>query len=86
MRSPTEMGKAETKAYLDTFVDRPGALKSVFAALKYLYTYTLERPEEMAGLQWPRVCSKVPTILHRSEVIGEASDGRERALLVGAIC
>lgn len=69
MRSPTEMGKAEIKAYLDTFVDRPSALKSVFAALKYLYTYTLERPEEMAGMQWPRICSKVPVILDPSEVI-----------------
>lgn len=69
MRSPAEMGKAEIKAYLDTMVDRPSALKATFAGLRYLYTYTLDRPEEVAGMQWPRVGSKVPVILDPSEVI-----------------
>lgn len=69
MRPPEQMGKAEIKAYLDTLVDRPGALKAAFAGLKYLYTHTLNRPDEVAGIQWPRIRSKVPVILDPSEVI-----------------
>lgn len=33
MRSPEEMGKAEIKAYLDTLIDRPSAMKAAFAGL-----------------------------------------------------
>lgn len=85
MRSPEEMGKAEIKAYLDTLIDRPSALKAAFAGLKFLYTYTLERPEELAYMRWPRVASKAPVILDPSEVIAlfdATPSPKYRALLI----
>lgn len=68
MRPVDELGAAEIRAYLDTLTDRPSVLKLALAAMKYLYTYTLRRPEEVAGLQWPRIVSKVPEILSGSEM------------------
>jgi len=68
MRPVDELGRDEIKAYLDTLVDRPSALKLALAGIRYLYTYTLDRPEEVAGLQWPRIDSKVPEILSGTEM------------------
>lgn len=70
MKPPEEMGRDEIRAYLDSLAakDRPCRLKMAIAALKYLYTHTLSRPEEVAWIQWPRVASRVPVILSGSEV------------------
>lgn len=68
MRPVEMLGRDEIRSYLDTLANRPGALKLALAALKYLYTYTLGRPEEVAGLQWPRIESKVPEILSGTEM------------------
>lgn len=71
MRSPAVMGRVEIQGYLDLLAvqGKPSALKGMVASLKYLYTYTLQRPEEVAWIQWPRIVSKVPPILSPAEVV-----------------
>jgi site-specific recombinase XerD len=72
MISPAEMGEAEVREYL-LHVKRdekvgPATLKGNVAALKFLYTHTLKRPEEVASIPWPKVPRPLPDILSGSEV------------------
>lgn len=68
MRPPEQMGRDEIRVYLDTLADRASALKMAIAGIKYLYTHTLGRPEEVAWIQWPRIASPVPVILSGTEM------------------
>lgn len=72
MTSPAEMGEAKIREYL-LHVKRdekvgPATLKGNVAALKFLYTHTLKRPEEVASIPWPKVPRPLPDILSGSEV------------------
>lgn len=72
MVSPAKMGEAEVREYL-LHVKRdekvgPATLKGNVAALKFLYTHTLKRPEEVARIPWPKVPRPLPDILSGSEV------------------
>lgn len=72
MRSPAEMGANEIKAYLLHLVRvkkaGPGALKMSVAALKFLYTHTLGKPEEVVLIPWPKAPKPLPDILSGTEV------------------
>ena len=72
MRSPEELGKEEVRGFLDhLLVVRglgPPSLKGYIAALKFLYTRTLGRPEVVAWIPWPKVHSKLPVVLDPAEV------------------
>jgi site-specific recombinase XerD len=72
MTSPAEMGEEEIREYLlyllrDKKVG-PSAVKMSVAALKFLYTHTLERPEEVVRIPWPKAPKPLPTILSGTEV------------------
>ena len=72
MLSPTKMGEAQVWKYL-LYLKRekeagPATLKGNVAALKFLYTHTLRRPEEVARIPWPKVPRPLPDILSGSEV------------------
>jgi len=62
-RSPAELGADEVRAYLVHLVDTlhysPANLKMHVAALKFLYTVTLNRPDVVARIPYP----KVPRVL-----------------------
>ena len=71
MVSPREMGLEEIKEYLGHLVDSgasPEKLKMHIAGLKFLYGVTLDRPEVVAKIPWPKVPHKKPDILSLSEV------------------
>jgi integrase/recombinase XerD len=70
MRSPAEMGEAEIREYLleEKRKAGPGGLKMSVAALKFLYTHTLNRPEEVVRIPWPRTPKPLPDILSGTEV------------------
>ncbi len=70
--SPAKMGQAEVRAYL-LHLKRdekagPATMKGNVAALKFLYTHTLKRHEEVASIPWPKVPRPLPDILSGSEV------------------
>jgi len=70
MRSPAEMGEAEIRKYLLRLKVKKGlgAVKMSVAALKFLYTHTLNRPEEVIRIPWPRTPRPLPDILSGTEV------------------
>lgn len=71
-RPPEEMGEREVRQYLlDLALERKvGAAtqKMHVAALKFLYTETLGRPEVVAAIPWPKVRQTLPAILSGSEM------------------
>jgi site-specific recombinase XerD len=72
MRSPGELGKPEVRSFLLHLLRvrkiAPPSLKMHIAALKFLYGRTLERPEVVAWIPWPRVRSRLPEVLDPKEV------------------
>lgn len=72
MRSPEKLGKEEVRGFLEhLLVVRglgPSGVKNYVAALKFLYTRTLGRPEVVAWIPWPKVRSRLPVVLDPAEV------------------
>jgi site-specific recombinase XerD len=71
MRSPAVMGEREIRDFLLALAFRqssPSVLKMHVASLKFLYTTTLRRPEEVVALPWPKVPHRLPDILSGTEV------------------
>lgn len=71
MRSPAEMGEQEIRDFLLGLAfgqASPETLKMHVAALKFLYSTTLRRPEEIVTLPWPKVPHRLPDILSGTEV------------------
>jgi site-specific recombinase XerD len=74
MISPADLGTEDVRGYLLHLVRERQAsaatVKMNVAALKFLYTYTLDRPEVATAIPWPRVRSTLPVILSGTEVEG----------------
>jgi integrase len=101
-RSPCRMGAAEIRTFLLSLVDERGLSASTFnvhaAALKFLYTVTLDRPEAIARMPRMRVPMHMPVVLSGTEVerlLGAIVSERHRVaamlafgagLRVGEIC
>ncbi len=71
-RSPMEMGREQVRDFLLHLVEdlkRSPSTYNVYAAsLKFLYTYTLGRPEEVAWVGQMRVPRRLPAILSAEEI------------------
>lgn len=68
MRPPTQLGREEIRQFLLTLTDRPAVQKSHWAAIRFLYTKTLGRPEEVVDIPWPKIRQKLPDIFSAQEV------------------
>lgn len=71
MRSPREMGREEILEYLRYLADAaasPATIKMHQAGIRFLYARTLERPQEVAAIGWPRVPRSLPQVLSVGEV------------------
>jgi site-specific recombinase XerD len=70
--SPLRLSAADIRKFLVHLTDvqkvSPASLKMYVAALKFLYSVTLRRPEKVAGLCWPKVPHPLPDILSQGEV------------------
>jgi site-specific recombinase XerD len=87
-RSPAELGADEVHAYLVHLVDTlhysPANLKMHVAALKFLYTVTLNRPEVVARIPYPkvpRVLLDIPSPGEVAKVLGALRSPKYRMLL-----
>lgn len=70
-RSPMRLGREEIRqflVYLGERGRRPSTIRVYMGALRFLYSVTLRRPEEMAQLPWPKKERPLPDILSGSEV------------------
>jgi site-specific recombinase XerD len=70
-RSPAEMGSDEVRQFLLHFVSHEysrSTLKQIRAALKFLYTVTLNRPIEVEWIPSIRKLQRIPVVLSGSEV------------------
>jgi len=70
-RSPAELGEREVRAYLEHLLRDGRIVNSVrvtIAALKFLYRHTLERPDVVARIPWPREPRRLPEIPSHDEV------------------
>jgi integrase/recombinase XerD len=72
MKPPTELGREEVRTYQLYLSDerklQAGTIKGHLGAIRFLYTFTLGRPEVVAGILWPRQSYKLPDILACTEV------------------
>lgn len=91
MRSPADMGGDEVRTFLlhkqKVKKAGPATLKMYIASIKFLYGITLNRPEEVARIPWPKVPRPLPDILSESEVIcllEAVSSIKHRAILMTA--
>ena len=86
-RSPTEIGREDIRDFLLTLRERPSTQKMHHAALRFLYIRTLQCPEKVEGIAWPKIKQGLPVILSSDEVYAlfEAMDGLlHRAFLMTA--
>lgn len=71
-RPATALGEAEVRQYLHHLIEERKASvfvqKMATAAIKFLYSVTLNRPEVVAKVPWPKVVASLPAILDRTEV------------------
>jgi site-specific recombinase XerD len=88
-RSPAVMGEKEIREYLLYLVkDKkvgPATHHIYVAAIKFLYTTTLKRPEEVAAIPWPKRPRTLPDILSGQEVeqiLGGFRAIKHRAILM----
>jgi len=90
-RSPSDLDKKHVRTFLLELINdrklKPATYNVYAAALKFLYTHTLERPEVVAWVVPLKVRRDVPTILSGSEVerlLLELTSLRMRAIALAA--
>src|SRR5690349_6179994 len=70
-RDSTELGEREIREFLLKVRERgigPSSLRIHVAAVKFLFTTTLRRPEVVAPIPYPRVPRPLPVVLSGTEV------------------
>lgn len=90
-RSPDEMGEREIREFLLHLVKvkkaGPATHHIYVAAIKFLYTSTLNRPKAVANIPWPNVPQRLPDIMTAEEVerlFREIRSLKHRAILMTA--
>jgi integrase/recombinase XerD len=71
-RSPEELGREEIEAFILHLLEerklQPGTVVGYIAAIKFLYSVTLRRPEVVEDIPFPKKRKRLPTILSHGEV------------------
>ena len=71
-RSPSELGADEVRVWIGHLSKHagvgPARIRQHMAALKFLYTKTLWKPEAVSFLSWPQDPQKLPVVLSADEV------------------
>lgn len=90
-RPPTELGEREIREFLLYLVNERktgSATQHMYiAAIKFLYTTTLNRPEVVAKIPWPKRAQTLPDILTGEEVeqiFQQIASLKHRAILMTA--
>ena len=91
MISPEHLGENEIRDFLLHLIEQkkasPAEHKMHVAGIKFFYTHTLERPEEVIRIPWPKVPKPLPDILSGSEIeqlLSHVTSVKYRAILMTA--
>jgi integrase/recombinase XerD len=72
MKSPRDLGREQIVDYLRHLQTHeqatPATLKMSIAGIRFLYLVTLDRPDEVRNLGWPKVPRSLPVVLSQAEV------------------
>ncbi len=72
-RSPEKMGADEIREFLLHLIEvrkvSPSVQKMYVAAIKFLYSFTLNRPEEVERIPFPKIPNTLPDVFSRNEVL-----------------
>jgi site-specific recombinase XerD len=89
MRSPADMGEKEVREFLLYLTEEKNAsahlYKAYLVSFKFLYTHTLNRPEVVKDIPYPKTPKTLPVVLSRTEVIsilGALTNLKHKAILV----
>ena len=92
-KPPTQLGEAHIREYLHFLVEdckvSCSSQKMVVAAIKFLYARTLQSPEVVTAIPWPKVEHKLPSILSFRELdllFQAAPEGVLRTAFMVAYC
>jgi len=90
-RSPADMGEREVRAFLLYLTNEKKVTASTrhiyVGALRFVYAVTLQRPEVVAAIPWPKVPHKLPEVLSGTEMerlLEAVSLPKYRAILLTA--
>src|SRR5262245_11850461 len=88
-KPPEELGEADIRAYLHHEIEgrglHPNSLRIPVAAIKFLFTRTLGRPEVVARIPYPKVPRSLPDVPSPDEVralLDASPTSMTRALLM----
>lgn len=91
MRPPAELGEEEIRSFLVHLVAvqkvSPSVQKMYVAGLKFLYGVTLNRPEVVARIPWPKLPKTLPDVLSPAEVaqvLGAVASPKYRLIITTA--
>ena len=90
-RSPAELGETDLRTFLHHLVHvlhrAPATHYMYVAAFKFFYTVTVERPEVVSRIPYPKVPQRLPDVLSRDEaeqVLAAIHSPKYQALLMTA--
>jgi len=88
-RPPTELGESDIRAFLTSLVDgervSAAGLRKYVGGVRFLYTVTLDRPDVVARIPWPRKSRHLPQVPSGEQItalLGAAPDARTRAAVM----
>lgn len=91
MKSPEELGATQVREFMLHLREKKlqgSTLRGYLAAIRFLYEVTLQRPEVVVGIPWPRDTQrKLPVPLApevAEEIIAEIESIRDRVILMAA--
>jgi site-specific recombinase XerD len=70
-RSPSELGQDDVRRWVRELIQSrisPQRLRHHFAALRFLFTKTMHRPEVVSFLSWPAAPDRLPVVLGLEEI------------------
>jgi site-specific recombinase XerD len=91
MKPPTELGEPQVREFMLTLRDRQlkgSTLRGYLAGIRFMYVVTLQRPEVVAGIPWPRDGKRrLPVVLAPAEaeqILGAIASAKDRVILMAA--
>jgi site-specific recombinase XerD len=91
MKPPTDLGEPHVREFMLTLRDKGlqgSTLRGYLAAIRFLYAVTLQRPEAVVGIPWPRDGKrKLPVVLapvEAEQILAAIASPKDRVVLMAA--